>query len=94
MPLQGGEGQRVVDQPPGYQWSNWALSPDGLYFATPDGLEKTKLEFFDFATHKKTLMGYVENTVQGLALAPDGKSLLYSRLDSEDDEIMVVKNFH
>jgi Tol biopolymer transport system component len=51
MPLTGGEDQRIVDQPPGYQWSNWALSPHGLYVAFPDGLEKTKLEFFDFATH-------------------------------------------
>jgi hypothetical protein len=28
-----------------------------------------------------------------LALAPNGKSLLYSQNDSEDYEIMLVKNF-
>lgn len=95
MPLKGGEEQRVVDQPPGYRWCNWALSPHGLYFAIPDGSQETKekLEFFDFATHKRTLIGYVEKAVQGLALAPDGKSLLYSRIDSEDYEIMLAKNF-
>lgn len=94
MPLQGGEEQRVVDQPTGFQWFNWAQSSDGIYFAAHEGPEKMKLEFFDFATHKKTLIGYVENTVQGLAIAPDGKSLLYGRTDSEDYEIMLVKNFH
>ena len=94
MPLQGGEEQRVLDQPSGFQWFNWALSSHGIYFASPGSLEKRKLEFFDFATHKKTLIGYAENTVQGLALAPDGKSLLYGRTDSEDYEIMLVKNFH
>lgn len=96
MPLKGGEEQLVVDQPPKWKWHNWALSPYGVYFATPDSPQETaeKLEFFDFATHKRTLIGYVENPLQGLTLAPDGKSLLFARIDSEDNEIMLVKNFH
>jgi Tol biopolymer transport system component/DNA-binding winged helix-turn-helix (wHTH) protein len=94
MPLTGGEEQRVVDQPSGFQWFNWALSAQGLYLTTPVGPEKMKLEFFDFAAEKKTLVGYVEKLAQGLALAPDGKSLLYARTNSEDYEIMLVKNFH
>ena len=105
MPLSGGDEERVLDQPEGFQWSNWALAPGGIYLVneadTEKGnlvnwvdIQKPRIEFFDFATRKRTLIDVVEKPRYGLALAPDGKSLLYSRTDSEDYEIMLVKNFH
>ena len=51
-------------------------------------------EFFDFATRKRSVTDVVEKLGFGLALAPDGKSLFYGRTESEDYEIMLVKNFH
>jgi Tol biopolymer transport system component/DNA-binding winged helix-turn-helix (wHTH) protein len=93
MPLNGTEEERVLDQPEGYNWFNWALSPTGLYFLNPTGLDKGKIEFFDFATRKRIPIGDVEKSTHGLALAPDGHSLLYSRTESEDYDIMLVKNF-
>jgi Tol biopolymer transport system component len=94
MPLEGGKEERVLDQPPGYRWSNWVLLPGGIYFLNEPETGKGKIEFFDFATHKKTRIADVEKGMQGLALAPDGNSLLYGQVDSEDYEIMLVKNFH
>ena len=43
---------------------------------------------------KSTRIHVLDKPGVGLALAPDGKSLLYSRPESEDYEIMLVKNFH
>jgi hypothetical protein len=83
-----------LDQPEGYQWFNWAVAPGGIYFVTQTETKKAKIEFFDFATRKQTLIDVVDNPRFGLALAPDGKSLLYGRTESEDYEIMLVKNFH
>ena len=94
MPLNGGKEERVLDQPEGGHWFNWALSRAGLYFLNPTGIEKGRLEFFDFATRTRTSIGFVEKSTHGLALAPDEKSLLYSRNESEDYDIMLVKNFH
>jgi hypothetical protein len=91
MPLNGGKEERVLDQPEGGQWFNWALSRAGLYFLNPTGVEKGRLEFFDFATRRRTSIGFVEKSTHGLALAPDGKSLLYSRNESEDYHIMLGK---
>lgn len=94
MPLGGGEEERVLDQPEGWQWYNWALAPGGIYFASQVDNERSKIEFLDFATHQRTLIDTVDKRRIGLALAPDGKSLLYGRTESEDYEIMLVKNFH
>ena len=93
MPLNGGPEQRVLDQPEGYLWFNWALSSTGIYLHSNTGIEKGRIEFFDFATHKRTVIAVVEKSIHGLALAPDGKSLLYGQQDSEDYSIMLVKNF-
>jgi hypothetical protein len=94
MPLSGGSEEQILDQPEGHLWFNWALSSAGIYLRSPVGIEKGRIEFFDFGTHKRTLIAAVEKLTNGLALAPDGKSLLYGQQDSEDCSIMLVKNFH
>jgi Tol biopolymer transport system component len=94
MPLGGGKEDRVLDQPQGYRWSNWVLSQSGIYFLNDAGIGKGAIEFFDFATQRRSRVADVEKGMQGLALAPDGKSLVYGQVDSEDYDIMLVRNFH
>ena len=93
MLLNGGEEERVLDQPEGYLWFNWALASDGIYFLSKADSQKPTIEFFEFATRKRTVIDVVEKPRYGLALAPDGKSLLYGRTDAEDYAIMLVRNF-
>jgi Tol biopolymer transport system component len=95
MPVAGGEEVRVLDQPEGEQWFNWALSPSGIYFLTGDP-PNGKIKFFDFATGKTTSIFALEKRVPffaGLALSPDGKSLLFGQFESSDSYIILVKNF-
>lgn len=92
--LSGGEEQRILDQPEGQRWFNWVLSPAGIYFRSPAGIAQGRIEFFDFTRHTRTLVADVERRTFGLALAPDGGTLLYGQNDSEDYDIMLVKNFH
>ena len=94
MPLNGGEEERILDQPVGYQWFNWVLASDGIYLINDANAEKSRIEFFDFATRQRTVIDVVQKPRYGLALAPGGNSLLFGRIDSEDYEIMLVKNFH
>jgi Tol biopolymer transport system component len=95
MPVAGGDEVRVVEQPAGGVWSGWALAPDGIYFLNgnpPDG----KINFFDFATGKTICIFTVEKHVPyfgGLALTPDGRSLLYSQREFWNSDIMLLKNF-
>jgi Tol biopolymer transport system component len=94
MPLNGGEEERVLDQPEGFRWFNWVLVPGGIYLVNQANERKPGIEFFDFTSRKRTLIDLVDKPGPGLALAPDRRSLLYSRTDSEEYEIMLVKNFH
>jgi hypothetical protein len=94
MPLNGGDEERVLDEPGGGHWFNWTLASKGIYFVNQADAKKPRIEFFDFATRKRTVIDVVDKPGFGLALAPDGRSLLYSRTDSEDYEVLLMKNFH
>jgi WD40 repeat protein len=95
MPLAGGEEVRILDQSGDRQWFSWALSPNGIYFLGGYPLDGT-IKLFDFATGKTISIVALEKPVPffgGLALSPDGKSLLFAQLESSDPYITLVKNF-
>ena len=95
MPLQGGPEVRVMDQPVGTEWFNWGLAPDGVYFLNTSTPPRTVVEFFEFATHKVThIASFDKPWGWGLAVSPDGRSVLYVQSEFEESKIMVVKNFH
>jgi hypothetical protein len=56
-----------------------------------------RIEFFDFPT-RKTIpvldLAKPAPTFGGLAVSPDGRSLLYGQNEFEDSYVMLVRNFH
>jgi len=106
MSLIDGKEEQILDHLDGFSWPNWALSSSGIYFihsapGEQGGLDEIKsgtgeqgrVDYLDFHTGKSTPICFVNISWFGLALAPDGKSLLYSVNESQDTEIMLVKNF-
>jgi len=102
MPLNGGEEIAVMDQPAGEDWWNWALVQNGIYFL--DSIRRTvpwdanprpaTIKFFDFATGKVTSICTADKPYGfGLAVSPDGSSILYSQREVAESGIMLVKNF-
>jgi Tol biopolymer transport system component len=94
MPLDGGEETRVLDQPRG--WCNWQLVPSGIYFLNEGFRPNGRIGFFDFATRETTPIFSLEKPFTefgGLAVSPDGRSLLYAQNELDDSYIMLVKNF-
>ncbi len=94
MPLDGGEETRVLDQPG--PWFNWALARTGIYFLNFGNTPNGRIEFFDFATRETTPIFSLEKPASrfgGLAVSPDGRSLLYGQNEFKDSYIMLVKNF-
>jgi Tol biopolymer transport system component len=94
MPVDGGEESRVLADQGGEGWWNWALTGNGIYYLDRrSGIDKG-LKIFDFATGKKVSIFTTEKPlVMGLAVSPDGKSILYPQIDVAESTIMLVKNF-
>ena len=97
MPLSGGDETLVMDQPVGFRWFNWGLVRNGIYFLNLRNPPLGTIDFFEFATRKKisifSLNKPAPDRIGGLAVSPDGRSILYGQSESADSYIMLVKNF-
>jgi Tol biopolymer transport system component len=93
VPVAGGEETRVVDSLFRY---NYFATSSGVYYATrPDaaGLHST-VRYFDFATKKTTDIMPVDARLDlGLAVSPDGKYLLFTKIDYLGADLMLVEKF-
>jgi hypothetical protein len=92
MPVDGGPETLVVKLTHRY---NFAVLDRGLYFAPPrDAGGKSAIQYLDFATGTiKTILPDVPIDL-GLAVSPDGRSLLWSQLDHRGSDLMLIDNFH
>jgi len=65
----------------------------GIYFIDrPSG--ETRLQYFDFVTRRTTTVARnLGNVDLGLTASSDGRTILYSRMDSSVDDLMLVENF-
>jgi len=93
IPVGGGEETKVVD---GLSYSiNFVVADRGLYFlAVGDASSKTSLDFYEFATGKRTtLLDIGKQWWMGMALAPDQRSILFSTVDSAGSNLMLVAQF-
>lgn len=95
MPVEGGEETLVLDQDVPYSY--WRVLEKGICFlsqaATPP-----EIDFFDFASHQVKQITTVDRakggtSAGGFAVSPDGRWILFARLDQDDSDIMLVENF-
>lgn len=90
-----GEETLVVD---GVHQGFWALLDQGVYFVNPDATPNATIEYFNFATNRKTKVAEIEKNLQlvypSLAVSPNGQSLLFVQSDSFESDLMLVEGFH
>jgi Tol biopolymer transport system component/DNA-binding winged helix-turn-helix (wHTH) protein len=92
VPRGGGEETKVLD---GLSYSfNFAVTEKGIYLLAFRGTPGVaSIEFFDLATRKMTLLHTLDRPSWfGFALAPDERSILFSKVDSHGSDLMLVEN--
>jgi Tol biopolymer transport system component len=91
LPLSGKAlPEKVLDR---IVWYNYCLVDRGIYYIDQIGNE-TSIQFFDFSTNKITTVAHnVGEVSPGITATADGKTILYSRVDSSTDDLMLVENF-
>jgi dipeptidyl aminopeptidase/acylaminoacyl peptidase len=90
LPLSGGEPVKVVD---GVHWFNFFVVDKGIYYIDrTDG--GTRLQYLDFTTGRfTTVANNLGDVSAGLTATRDGRTILYTRVDSSADDLMLVENF-
>jgi Tol biopolymer transport system component/DNA-binding winged helix-turn-helix (wHTH) protein len=77
-------------------WYDWDLTRDGIYFENPNFPPNGRIEYFDFAHGQTTPILALDKPASlfgGLAVSPDGKSLIFGLNELSESYIMVMKNF-
>ena len=98
LSVAGGEETLVLDSHGVGQWRYWAVTRQGIWFATAEQPNKPLLEFFSFATRKVTPVATLEKRIgffgfSGLDVSPDGRWLIWQQLDQAGSDIMLLENF-
>ena len=95
MPVQGGESIRVLE---GVEAARWRVFGNGICFL--DATTKpAQLKLLDMGSGRTTRFGTVDlgPLVPGVVafdISPDGRWVLYSRVEALNTDIMLVENFH
>ena len=90
LPIDGGMPVKVVD---GVVWFNWSLIDSGMYYVNRVEND-TRLQYLSFATGKTSTVAHNLGEISaGLAASPDGKTILFTRIDASADDLMMVENF-
>jgi len=91
-----GEGEaRVTDNP---EEQDFRLRSNAIWLLD-SSTSPAKFEVFDLSTHKQTRLGVVDtgppaNGPTGFDVSPDGRTVIYTRVDALESDIMLVENFH
>ena len=96
MPTEGGPATKILDGLSSYM--SLAITGDGVYFVPMQ--RPTSMRFFNFADREtrpvidsEKLMDSNGLWIGGLAVSPDGRSILFQQID-EASELVLVENFH
>jgi Tol biopolymer transport system component len=95
IPTSGGEETEVVGSLESGYWGYWALAENGIY--SLDTAATPGINFFDFTTQSTTrvfdLDSHPAREATGIAVSPDGKTILYTQLDALSRDIVLVDNY-
>jgi Tol biopolymer transport system component len=105
MPVGGGAETELL---PAVHERWWAATEKGIWFMERQGSEvdpglwsmesavseRAYLRFYSFASHHTTTASVIpKSPAGGLALSPDGHTILYSQVDHKAYEIALLENF-
>jgi Tol biopolymer transport system component len=83
---EGGAESQVLESRVGLNL--WQPLNDGIYF-----VQRRRMQFFDFASKNITTLGHLEiGSWVGLSVAPDRRQAIFSQVDQDSHDIMLVEN--
>ena len=89
MPVEGGEEKQIISDL--NTWGDFDVTRDGIVLIASKPYE---IRFYSFVTGKTTLVAALpRRPAFGLTVSPADGSIVYTLIDQESSEIMMVENF-
>ena len=93
MPPAGGEPRQLVAC---VRRAAFGAGPQGVYYVACDPSTNPPLHVLDLETGRDRLLGTLDGLVDrplGLAVSPDGKTIVYPRQVHLNADLMLIENF-
>jgi hypothetical protein len=93
MALTGGEARQLVAC---VWWSAFGVGPQGVYYVPCDPSADPPVHVLDLETGRDRRLGMLEKLTErplGLSVSPDGQTIVYPRVTSENADLMLIENF-
>lgn len=95
-PLDGGAPVPVPGLETIHHFRHWTVVDRGIYYLSREQPPWT-VSFYEFATRRITPVLAIPNKPvfgsPGLTVSPDGRSILYSQVDRQGSDVMLLENF-
>jgi Tol biopolymer transport system component len=77
-----------------FDWGNWAVTDAGIYFLRREATGPT-IRFYSFLTGRSSPIASLDDVPDqpSLAVSPDGRVLLYTHVDRNESDIVLVEDF-
>jgi len=99
IPVAGGEEEEAIIPEHDLSWST-TIQPvrDGVYYLELDRAARgMAVSFFDFAARRSEVVFHIKDSNSGgsptFSVSPDGKNVLYPRVDQSQTNLVIVDNF-
>jgi Tol biopolymer transport system component len=99
IPVAGGEQEEAIIPEHDLTWSTTIQTVhDGVYYLELDRAARgMAVSFFDFAAKRSEVVFHIKEPNSGgsltFSVSPDGKSILYPRVDQSQTNLVIVDNF-
>jgi eukaryotic-like serine/threonine-protein kinase len=91
LPLKGGDESQVL--PCLYSIDTFAITKTGIYFACRTANNDASIEFMSLSPRRIQRIARIRSPLgSGLAVSPDGRSLLYVQADQSGSDLILVDN--
>lgn len=90
QPTEGGPERQVVDDLNLADWGNWDVTAEGLYFIRRTA-EGTTIAFQGFGEGEVRTVATIPNIASpSLEVSPDGRRILYARIEQSDSDLILT----
>jgi hypothetical protein len=91
VPAEGGQETPVLES---VTFMNFAVTDQGIYFIPEPDAQGRSIRFLSFAAGaSRPIAAIGRSGHRGLAVSPDGQSILYTQIDQEGSDLMLVEAF-